>query len=76
MSSHAKTERAAKTKATKAIKSLAESSKRHVKEEDKVSVLVIQKQENHVLSDDEDNLDVLQCEQFASECKKELDDNG
>ena len=70
MSSHAKTERAAKTKATKAIKSLAESSKRHEKKEDDVSAVVIQKEEIHEESDDEDDPEVLQREQFASECRR------
>ena len=70
MSSNGKTERAAKTKATKAIKSLAKSSKRRVKQEDDVPVVGIKKQEIEVCSEDEVDPEEMQREKFASECRR------
>ena len=70
MSFQPKTERAAKTKATEAIKSLAKSSKGHIKQEDNVTFLVIRKEEIHEESDDEDDPEILEREQFASECRR------
>lgn len=62
MSPNAKTERAAKTKAAKAIKSLAKSSKRRVKQEDDVPVVgaPIKQQEEEVEEEvysEEDEID-------------------
>ena len=95
MSFQQKTERAAKTKATEAIKSLAQSSKCHVKQEDDANVEDIQEKktfeeldkkverskesydkeeekrsEEFNNEEKEDDLEMLQREQLASECSR------